>query len=265
MHLDNQYPRRDIRQAISGKGTMSYAPIEGLNGSSRVGVGPLQGLAGAELREIESLRAANDQLRRDLAALKVREAETQRLADRDDLTGLYNRRRMLELLESAISDAIRQDLHVGLLFIDLDRFKAINDDYGHTAGDLVLTMVAARISARVRAGDVCCRYGGDEFVVVLPGVPDPFPVSRVAEAIRERISLPYWIGGQQLQVSASIGGSMYPYHGENAALLVHRADEAMYRVKARIVGPAFSFSRSLQQLLTRRRNDKSKSRVGGTP
>jgi len=250
---------------------MAYAPIEGLNGSSRAGVSRLRGIAGtdlrvgAELREIESLRADNDQLRRDLAALKVREAETQRLADRDDLTGLYKRRRMLELLETAISDAVKQDLHVGLLFIDLDRFKAINDAYGHAAGDLMLTMVAARISARVRAGDVCCRYGGDEFVVILPGVPDPFPVSRVAEAIRERISLPYWIYGQQLQVTASIGGSMYPYHGENAALLVHRADEAMYRVKERIVGPSFSFSRSLQQLLTRRRNDKLKPRVDGTP
>jgi diguanylate cyclase (GGDEF)-like protein len=244
---------------------MAYVPVEGLNGSSRVGVSHLRGIAGTEIREIESLRAANAQLQRDLAALKVREAETQRLADRDDLTGLYNRRRMLELLETAISDAIRQDLHVGLLFIDLDRFKAINDDYGHATGDLLLTMVAARISARVRAGDVCCRYGGDEFVVVLPGVPDPFPVTRVAEAIRERISLPYWIYGKQLQVTASIGGSMYPYHGENAALLVHRADEAMYRVKARIVGPAFSFSRSLQQLLTRRRNDKLKPHVDGTP
>jgi diguanylate cyclase (GGDEF)-like protein len=250
---------------------MAYAPSEGLNGSLRSGVSQMRRINGtdlraaAELREIEILRADNDQLRRDLAALKVREAETQRLADRDDLTGLYNRRCMLELLETSISDAIKQDLHVGLLFIDLDRFKAINDDYGHAAGDMMLTMVAARISARVRAGDICCRYGGDEFVVVLPGVPDPFPVSRVAEAIRERVSLPYWIYGEQLQITASIGGSMYPYHGENAALLVHRADEAMYRVKSRIVGPAFSFSRSIQQLLTRRRSDKLLKPMDGTP
>jgi diguanylate cyclase (GGDEF)-like protein len=217
-----------------------------------------------ELREIDKLRAANIQLRRELAELKEREAETKKLADRDGLTGLFNRRRMLELLEAAIGDAIKLDLHVGLLFIDLNGFKAINDNYGHAAGDKILTTVATRILARVRAGDICCRYGGDEFVVVLPGVPDPSPVSRVADAIRERVSLPYWIGEDQLQVTASIGESMYPHHGENAAKLLHRADEAMYRLKARIVRPpALVANPPLRP--TRRRGDKSRPRPGGTP
>ena len=222
-------------------------------------------VSSGELREIESLRAINAHLLHELAALKAREAETQRLADRDGLTGLYNRRRMLELLEGAISDAVLQDLHVGLLFIDLNGFKAINDKYGHAAGDKILTTVATRISARVRTGDVCCRYGGDEFVVILPGVPDPFPVSRVADAIRERVSLPYWIGNEQQQLTASIGESMYPYHGENAAKLLHRADEAMYRLKARIVRPTLPVPPAPHARLTRRRNDKSKPRAGGTP
>jgi diguanylate cyclase (GGDEF)-like protein len=221
-------------------------------------------ISSAELREIESLRAMNAQLLRELAAMKARELETQKLAERDGLTGLYNRRRMLELLEAAISDAVLQDLHVGLLFIDLNGFKAINDKYGHAAGDKILTTVATRIAARVRTGDICCRYGGDEFVVVLPGVPDPFPVSRVADAIRERVSLPYWIDNDQQHLTASIGESMYPYHGENAALLVHRADEAMYRLKSRIVRPSLPPVPAPQQRLNRRRNDKFKPRSGGS-
>jgi GGDEF domain-containing protein len=104
-------------------------------------------------------------------------------------------------------------------------------------------------------------------VVILPGVPDPFPVSRVADAIRERVSLPYWIGNEQQQLTATIGESMYPYHGENAAKLLHRADEAMYRLKARIVRPSLTSKvpHGPQPRLTRRRNDKSKPRSGGTP
>jgi diguanylate cyclase (GGDEF)-like protein len=217
-----------------------------------------------ELREIAKLQAANIQLRRELAELKEREAETKKLADRDGLTGLFNRRSMLELLEAAIGDAIKLDLHVGLLFIDLNGFKIINDRYGHAAGDKILTTVATRILARVRAGDICCRYGGDEFVVVLPGVPDPSPVSRVADAIRERVSLPYWIGEEQQRLTASIGESMYPHHGENAAKLLHRADEAMYRLKARIVRPPLAAVEVAQPRSTRRRADKSKLRPGGT-
>ncbi len=214
----------------------------------------------AQLREIESLRAINAHLLHELAALKTREAETRRLADRDGLTGLYNRRRMLELLEAAINDAVQQDLHVGLLFIDLNGFKGINDKYGHAVGDKILTTVATRICSCVRTGDICCRYGGDEFVVVLPGVPDPFPVSRVADAIRERVSLPCWIGDEQQQLMVSIGESMYPHHGENAAKLLHRADEAMYRLKARIIRPKVAPQASPR--LSRRRNDKSKPRSG---
>jgi diguanylate cyclase (GGDEF)-like protein len=221
-----------------------------------------RGITSSLLREVESLRAINARLVHELAALKEREAETKRLADRDGLTGLYNRRRMLELLEAAINDAIQQDLHVGLLFIDLNGFKAINDNYGHAAGDRILTTVATRICSRVRTGDICCRYGGDEFVVVLPGVPDPFPVSRVADAIRERVSLPYWIGNDQQQLTASIGESMYPHHGENAAKLLHRADEAMYRLKARIVRPDAGLPQASPRP-SRRRNDKLKPRFGG--
>jgi diguanylate cyclase (GGDEF)-like protein len=216
-------------------------------------------------RELELLRATNAHLLRELAALKEREAQAQRLADRDGLTGLYNRRRMLELLDSAITEAAQQWQCVGLLFIDLNGFKGINDEYGHAAGDKILTTVATRIAARVRTGDFVCRYGGDEFVVVLPSVPDPAAVSRVADMIRERVALPYWIQGNEQHLTAAIGESMYPRDGDSAEVLLHRADQAMYRLKARLARPMMSLGSAPYQRLSRRRNDMSKPRTDGDP
>jgi len=216
-------------------------------------------------RELELLRATNAHLLRELAALKEREAQTQQLADRDGLTGLFNRRRMMELLESAITEAAQQWQCVGLLFIDLNGFKGINDEYGHAAGDKILTTVANRIAARARTGDLVCRYGGDEFVVVLPNVPDAAAVSRVADMIRERVALPYWIQGNEQHLTAAIGESMYPRDGDSAETLLHRADQAMYRLKARLARPMMSLGTTPYQRLSRRRNDKSKPRMDGDP
>jgi diguanylate cyclase len=204
-----------------------------------------------ELSELQRLRVANAHLKREVAALKAREAEAQLLAERDGLTGLYNRRRLVELLESAITDAEREGHYVGLLFIDLNGFKSVNDECGHAAGDKILTMVG--------------RYGGDEFVVVLANVPDPLAVSRVADAVRERVSLPYWINGDGQQVTAAIGESMFPYDGQNAAALLQRADEAMYRLKLRLDRPLVTLGSVPQPRLARRRNDKTKTRSGGAP
>jgi len=209
--------------------------------------------------EIESLRSANADLRREVAELKEREEQALKRADRDGLTGLLNRRRMLELLDMAITEASEQWLRVGLLFIDLNSFKGINDEYGHAAGDKILTTVAGRISARVRTGDFVCRYGGDEFVVVLPNVPDAAAVGRVADMIRERVDLPYWIQGNEQHLPAAIGESMYPHDGESAEELLHRADQAMYRMKARLARPMVSLGSMPRQKLSRRRDDKATS------
>jgi diguanylate cyclase len=213
--------------------------------------------------ELEVLRATNAHLVQELAALKEREAQALRLADRDGLTGLYNRRRMLELLDAAIGEAARKSQCVGLLFIDLNGFKGINDEYGHVAGDEILTTVATRIAARVRTGDLVCRYGGDEFVVVLPNVPDAAAVTRVADTIRERVALPYWIQGNEQHLTAAIGESLYPYDGEGAEVLLHRADQAMYRLKARLARPMMSLGSVPYQRLSRRRNDKSEPGTDG--
>jgi diguanylate cyclase (GGDEF)-like protein len=212
----------------------------------------------AELQraELQRLRSSNTRLLRELAVLKEREAQAQRLADRDDLTGLYNRRRMAELLGSAIAEAAPQSQCVGLLFIDLNGFKCVNDEYGHAAGDKILTTVATRIAARVRTGDFVCRYGGDEFVVILPNVPDAHAVTRVADTIRERVALPYWIRGCEQHLTAAVGESMYPHDGKSADELLRRADQAMYRLKARLARPMLHFGSTPPPRPARRRNDK---------
>jgi diguanylate cyclase len=211
--------------------------------------------------ELEALRSANAHLMRELAALREREARAQRLADRDGLTGSYNRRRMMELLDSAIAAGAQQGMSVGLLFVDLNGFKGINDEYGHAAGDKILTTVAMRIAARVRSGDSVCRYGGDEFVVILPNVPDAAAVARVADTIRERIALPYFIQGYEQHLTAAVGESMYPRDGASAQQLLHRADQAMYVLKCRLARPMMTLGTLPQLRPARRRNDPSKPRI----
>jgi diguanylate cyclase (GGDEF)-like protein len=235
------------------------------NTASVVRITTLEAFDAAETQreEVERLRTINAHLMRELASLRQREAEALKLADRDGLTGLYNRRRMLELLESAIKDAAAQRLYVGVLFLDLNGFKGVNDEYGHAAGDKVLTTMATRISARVRTGDIVCRYGGDEFVVVLPGIPDAGALARVADAIRERVSLPLWIEGEEQHLTASIGESLYPHDGDTAEALLQRADQAMYRIKSGAVRTHVGLRIVPQARQLRRRNDKSRARAGG--
>jgi diguanylate cyclase (GGDEF)-like protein len=230
-----------------------------LNGEALPRVRPLKTVpatAEPSERETETLRATVEHQARELAALKEREAQAERLAHRDDLTGLYNRRRMRELLDLAIADAARHGRRVGLLFIDLNGFKSINDEHGHAAGDAILSSVAMRIAGRVRGGDIVCRFGGDEFVVVLPNVPDAAAVAQVADAIRERVALPYWIDANEHHLTAAIGESMYPHDGESADVLLHHADETMYRLKTRLARPMVSLGTMPQPQHSRRRGDR---------
>lgn len=186
--------------------------------------------AGAQ-KKLGILAQTNSYLRRELIRAE-KEAETaNRLAYHDALTGLPNRRLLLDRLTLAVAQAARQKKCVALVFFDVDGFKAINDKLGHTSGDKLLQGVAQRLSACLRAADTACRYGGDEFIVLLPEIEGAQSAAVVEQKIRTCLAVPHLVDGARITVTLSIGTAVYPVDAENHLDLIKLADAAMYSTK----------------------------------
>jgi diguanylate cyclase (GGDEF)-like protein/PAS domain S-box-containing protein len=168
---------------------------------------------------------------KDVTDSKFAEERIEYLAYHDHLTTLPNRSSFSRILDHGIRHAHRHDAGLAVLFIDLDRFKNINDTLGHEAGDLLLQEAGERLKHCVRQSDTVARLGGDEFVVLLEDPGEPGRVSVVARKILSDIARPFDIHGQELRVTASIGISIYPEDGKDEQTLMKRADTAMYHAK----------------------------------
>ena len=153
------------------------------------------------------------------------------LASVDPLTGLMNRAWFDRELELLLARAGQASAEAALLFLDLDGFKAVNDQHGHPAGDLLLKEVAQRVLGCVRDDDLLARYGGDEFVVVLEPILDRSVVHAIAERIIECLSGTFTVDGTHVRLSVSVGVALFPLHGTTSADLIAHADAAMYRAK----------------------------------
>jgi diguanylate cyclase (GGDEF)-like protein/PAS domain S-box-containing protein len=179
------------------------------------------------------LTAANTQLQREIFERMQAEQRIWHVAHHDALTGLPNRTLLHDRLEQALAQASRDDHRVGVMFIDLDRFKSINDTLGHAVGDELLRQVAERLNGVVRAVDTVSRLGGDEFIVVLRQIAGPDDAVLVAEKIIGALATPLVLQCHQLRVTPSIGISIFPDDGSGALQLMKNADTAMYHAKAR--------------------------------
>lgn len=167
----------------------------------------------------------------DVTELKNTEKKLKEMAHFDTLTGLANRNLFFQCLDHAICDARRHDRSFALLYLDLDKFKPVNDIWGHNVGDKVLQEVGKRLKECVRADDTVARMGGDEFVILLSALKEPEGAERIAEKIIKTILEPFLVKNSFHNLGVSIGISVFPDHGVSVESLIAQADKAMYRAK----------------------------------
>lgn len=190
------------------------------------------------IRDITQRKLIEERLKQTAAELfrsnnefKLKEDHFRYLAYHDPLTGLSNRKFFTEQLYESLHWAQQNNLLLGLLFIDLDGFKQVNDTLGHETGDRILIAIAGRLSNSIGTSDTVSRLGGDEFTVILQAIPNVQIAAKVAERILNNITKPIFLDGYAIRVSASIGISVYPYNSQDSETLIKQADAAMYRAK----------------------------------
>lgn len=184
-----------------------------------------------QVQQMRELKRNNKALEAEITIRREAEQRAQELAVKDSLTGLYNRRSLIERLEETIAHAKRSNEKVALMFLDMDRFKGINDTLGHDIGDGLLQQISARINSVVRESDIVARLGGDEFVVLMQGMASYSDAAKVAMKITEVTAPAFVVGPNKIKTSVSIGISLFPQDGDNPQLLMRNADLAMYHAK----------------------------------
>ena len=167
----------------------------------------------------------------DISERRALEERIHRMAHYDDLTGLPNRALYFDQLERALALAHRQQHKVGVLFIDLNDFKPVNDEFGHATGDDLLRLVAGRLAACMRESDMVARLGGDEFTVILPAIQGLADAEEAAQRVAAAFRETFIVGGRPITVGFSVGVALYPEDGLTASEITHRADVRMYRAK----------------------------------
>ena len=234
--------------APAARAAQELADVQARTDEARVALAGLQQCIEDALNQLgdgeaDRLREANEHL--IVAALQARtDAEATahallsvaRVAELDPLTQLPNRVLLLDRFEQAIANARRTNKQIALLFVDLNRFKQINDTLGHAVGDEVLQLAARCMVDSVRASDTVSRHGGDEFLILLDDVSQASDAAAVADKVIAALGMPALIGDHVMRLTASIGISLYPADGERASELISLADGAMYRAKRDGVG-----------------------------
>lgn len=184
-------------------------------------------------RVADKLHDMNDQLRQQLKEIEKLQSILREQAIQDPLTGLYNRRYMEEALKQEFARASRENYPFTIVMLDMDNLKELNDKYGHIAGDEMLRSLAHQLKDMTRTEDIVCRYGGDEFLVILHNADEVVAQNRIAEWVERARNTKIHRAGEDLMVSFSAGSATYPTHGDTIEKIIHLSDAALYKAKAK--------------------------------